>query len=79
MTDISTSCFIKGMCTLVKNQQIFFFCSESVSDNTCLEPQYKILYFGYYRAWSAVNDRRKSLICDQDDRPLFCNESCTQV
>ena len=35
---------------------------------------------------SAVNDRRilrldrrKSLICDQGDCPLFCNESCTQV
>ena len=24
-------------------------------------------------------DRRKSLICDQGDRPLFCSESCTQV
>ena len=54
---------------------------------------YKVLNFYqllYHRPQnkgrSAVNDRqilhldhRKSLICDQGDRQLFCNESCTQV
>ena len=38
------------------------------------------------KGWPAVNDcqilhldHQKSLICDQGDCPIFCNESCTQV